>query len=89
MNKEFTVTIQNQLGLHVRAATKLVKICAGFKSLILITFKDKEINAKSIISVMSLGAKKDEQLNFKITGDDSNKASLAIQDIFDEKFYEI
>ena len=53
---ESQIEIINKLGLHARAAAKLVKIASSFSSSIEIEKEDQRVNAKSIMSVMMLAA---------------------------------
>ena len=43
-----TVLIQNRLGLHARAASKLAQLCQQFSAQITLTLEDKEADAASI-----------------------------------------
>ena len=54
------VTIQNKLGLHARAAAKLVGVAQRFASRIELVYSDRKVDCKSIMGVITLGAKKDE-----------------------------
>ena len=50
--------IKNIQGLHTRPATYIVKLLQNTKSEVLFTYKDLTINAKSILSLLMLAAKK-------------------------------
>ncbi len=82
------ITIQNKLGLHVRAAAKLVDTAKKFASRIELTYKDRSIDCKSIMSVITLGAQKDNVLDLSITGEDEQEACKAITRLIDDKFGE-
>ncbi len=58
----------NKLGIHARAAAKLVKIASRYISTIKITANNKTANAKSIMGVMLLAASKGTEINFIIEG---------------------
>ena len=58
---EEEIIIQNKLGLHARAANKLVDVTSQFASEISLTLNDKQVDAKSIMSVMLLAAAKGSQ----------------------------
>lgn len=82
------ITIINKLGLHARAAAKLVSTSSQFTSRILI-FKDtRQADAKSIMAVMMLAAAKGSELRFEIDGDDENAALEAIQTLINNRFDE-
>ena len=53
------IIIQNKLGLHTRAAAKLVDIAKRYASRIELVFNDRVVDCKSIMGVITLGAQKD------------------------------
>ena len=75
---ERKITIENQTGLHARPASMLVKEANKFKSDITINKSDKTANAKSILSVLSLGVAKGDEITIKASGEDENDAISAI-----------
>jgi len=80
--------IQNKLGLHTRAAAKLVDIAKKFASRIEIVYRDRIVDCKSIMGVITLGAQKDDSLNVIITGEDEQQALTAIAKLINNKFGE-
>lgn len=74
---EFTYVITDALGLHARPAGQLAKLALTFKSDIKLTARDKTVDAKRIMGVMSLGAKKDDEM--KITCEGADEAEAAAQ----------
>ncbi len=83
-----TLTIQNVLGLHTRAAAKLVDTAKKFESQITLTFRQHAVDCKSIMSVLTLGAQKNDVLDFTITGQDERDAYTAIEKLLNNKFGE-
>ncbi|HEX4045978.1 MAG TPA: HPr family phosphocarrier protein [Gammaproteobacteria bacterium] len=83
-----SVTIQNKLGLHTRAAAKLVDVAKHFESHIELVYRDRSVDCKSIMGVITLGAQKDNLLDVIITGDDEQEALSAIRELVDNKFGE-
>ncbi|MGL4951910.1 MAG: HPr family phosphocarrier protein [Mycoplasma sp.] len=77
--KQFNVTIIDPIGLHARPAAELVKVSSGFTSNISIKFNERTANAKSIITIMALGVKKDAEISFEIEGADEEAAAEAIK----------
>jgi len=82
------ITIQNKLGLHTRAAAKLVDIAKKYGSHIELIYRDRMVDAKSIMGVITLGAQKDSIVDVVITGEDEEAAREAILKLINEKFGE-
>ena len=85
---ERTIQIVNKLGLHARAAAKLVTLAAKFKSEIRIRKDSKDVSGKSIMGVMMLAAGKGSRLTFKADGADAEKALDALEALINRKFDE-
>ncbi|NTU93048.1 MAG: HPr family phosphocarrier protein [Chlorobiaceae bacterium] len=82
------VTIRNNAGLHTRPAAAVVKLASKFKSDFFIEMDGSEINAKSIIGVMSLAAPKGSRLVLRLEGDDEIEAARQLVDFFEQGFGE-
>ena len=67
-------TIQDELGLHARPAGLLAKEAAKFKSTVTVESGAKKGDAKKIMSLMMLGAKKEHTLSFTVEGEDEEAA---------------
>lgn len=74
MTAEKTLTINNETGLHARPASQLVKKAGKFESKIEIITGNKEVNAKSIMGIMSLGLGKGDEIILRAAGDDAEAA---------------
>ncbi len=85
---ETQVTIINKLGLHARAAAKLVSCASAFSSKVHAGTDGKLVNGKSIMSVMMLAAAKGTVLDLKIEGSDEEAALEAISTLIDNRFDE-
>ncbi len=83
-----TIEIMNKLGLHARAASKLVKLASGFESSILLRKGEREANGKSIMGVMMLAASKGTQLELQIKGVDEQNAMAALEALIVDRFGE-
>ncbi len=75
--------VKNETGLHARPASMFVQKAAKFKSVIKLQKEGKEANAKSIISVLSLGASKGSQITISCTGADEKEALEALVELLD------
>jgi phosphocarrier protein HPr len=80
--------IQNKLGLHTRAAAKLVDTAKKFSSKIELLYRDRIVDCKSIMGVITLGAYKDSQIDVAIDGEDEILALAAIEKLVNNKFGE-
>jgi len=85
---ERTLQIVNQLGLHARAAAKLVTLAQKFKSDVRVTKDGREVSGKSIMGVMMLAAAKGSRVTFRAEGPDAEKALDAIEALVARKFDE-
>jgi phosphocarrier protein len=82
------VTIVNKLGLHARAAAKLVSLAGEFKSEITIGRAEQQVNAKSIMGVMMLAAAKGTPVKICAHGKDEAKALDALTRLISNRFGE-
>ena len=84
------IVVSNKLGLHARASAKLVQTAGKFRSeiTILMTEKNKQANAKSIMGVMMLGASKSTAISITTKGEDAEDALHAVVELFNNKFGE-
>ena len=82
------VTIINKLGLHARAAAKLVTLAAGFDAEIRLRRDDREVDAKSIMGVMMLAAGKGTRLEVVASGPDAQVAVEQLQALVMDRFGE-
>jgi phosphocarrier protein len=85
---EHQITIVNRLGLHARAAAKLVGLASQFDSDIHIVRDQREVNAKSIMGVMMLAASRGTEISLRISGDDETQALEAIVSLIENRFGE-
>jgi len=82
------LTIQNKLGLHARASTKLVQHASRYASEITITANHKTVAAKSIMGVMLLAASKGTKIILAISGKDEIEAMADLENLITNKFEE-
>lgn len=80
--------IINKLGLHARAAAKLVKLSSTFGSSIDIEKEGQRVNSKSIMGVMMLAASCGSTVTLHIDGEDEQAAMDAITDLINNRFEE-
>lgn len=83
-----TTVISNRLGLHARAAAKLVKVASGFSAHATISTEHMSADAKSILGVLTLAAGKDTPVVLEVDGPDEEGAASAILSLFEDRFGE-
>ena len=83
-----TMEIVNKLGLHARAAAKLVELASRFGARISIRREGREADAKSILRVMTLAASKGANIEVVAEGDDAAEAVDAIERLVAGRFEE-
>ncbi len=82
------IIIPNRLGLHARAASKLVALASRFASNIEIIKDDKIVNAKSIMSIMMLAASQGTEIELHVEGEDETEALQALTTLISDCFGE-
>lgn len=82
------ITIINKLGLHARAAAKLVSTASAFESQVLIAKDGREVDGKSIMSVMMLAASCGTDIELILEGPDEAAARDALVELINDYFGE-
>ena len=82
------VRVKNNLGLHTRPATVIVKLLQNCKSDVTFVHKKENINAKSILSILMLAAKKNSQITVTVDGEDADDIMSKLEAVFDNGFGE-
>lgn len=81
--KQFTVIADT--GIHARPATLLVQTASRYTSDIQLEYKDKKVNLKSIMGVMSLGIGKGAEVTISTDGNDEDDAMAGIEELFSKE----
>jgi phosphocarrier protein HPr len=79
VEKQFTIT--DPAGIHARPASALVGALSKFNSDITLEFKDKKVNLKSILGVMSLGIGSGSTVTVAANGSDEDEAMARVQEV--------
>lgn len=82
------LSVLNKLGLHARAAAKLVFMANKFESDITLVKDDKQADARSIMKILMLSASKGSIINITIRGNDEVQAMNSIEKLFYNNFDE-
>lgn len=80
--------IVNQLGLHARAAAKLVHTAGAFQSRITISRNGEEVDAKSILGIMMMAVGYGSKVTLRSDGPDEEAAMKAVTDLIANRFGE-
>ena len=82
------VRVKNDMGLHTRPATTIVKMLQECKSDVKFTYKRETVNARSILSILMLAATKNARINIDVEGEDAENTMNQLVDAFENKFEE-
>lgn len=85
---EREVEIVNRLGLHARAAAKLVHLAGSFRSGVTLVQDGDEVDAKSILGILLLAAGQGSRLAVRCDGPDEDEAMTAITGLIADRFGE-
>lgn len=86
--REEQVLIDNKLGLHARAAAKVVHTASGFEAEVFIGTDEEIVNAKSILGLLTLAATKGTPLMVRAEGPDEGEAVIALVELIRGRFGE-
>ena len=82
------VKVKNALGLHTRPAAAIVKLLQPHRSAVSFTYKEETINARSIMGILMLAAKKNAQLTITVDGEDAEITMCRLLSAFEQEFGE-
>ncbi|WP_147819958.1 HPr family phosphocarrier protein [Salidesulfovibrio onnuriiensis] len=82
------VVVANPHGLHARPAGKLAQEALGFKSSISIVLDGQEVDAKSILDILTLAAGEGSILELRAAGEDAEQALNVLEKLFASRFEE-
>jgi phosphocarrier protein HPr len=82
------VRVKNQMGLHTRPATVIVKLLQNCKCDVFFTHKQDTINAKSILSILMLAARKNSSITISVNGEEAEVTMEKLVEVFENQFGE-
>ena len=85
---ESKLEIVNRLGLHARAAAKLVHTAGTFDSQVTLIKDGEEVDAKSILGLLQLGAPQGSEVSVRCDGGDEQEALDAVSELIANRFGE-
>lgn len=78
--KEFTYTIKDELGIHVRPAGLLVKEIQKYESEVMIEKNGKKVGGRKLMALMGLGVKQGETITVTAEGPDEEAAATGVEE---------
>jgi len=85
---EREVEIVNRLGLHARAAAKLVQTAGGYDSQVSLMKDGEVVDAKSILGILLLAASQGTSVTVRCDGTDEEAAMQAVTGLIADRFHE-
>ena len=86
--KSIQITVENQVGLHARPATLFVQTAQKHQAEITVSYEGRTVNAKSLLSLLSLGVTKDAVITVAANGSDEEVALHALTTLIENRFGE-
>jgi phosphocarrier protein HPr len=80
--------INNELGLHARAAAKIVALAGQYEAMLFLKKDEHEVEGSSILSVLTLACPRGTELQARAVGKDSEALLQALSTLFEERFGE-
>ncbi len=88
MEEVRTLKISNGLGLHARAAAKIVKLAAQYHSALYLRKGEQEVDGSSILSILTLSCPRGTEIQARAVGEDSSALLGALRQLVDDRFEE-
>ena len=83
------VKVKNSAGLHTRPASRIVQMLQGVSCSVNFTCREEKINAKSIMSLLTLAATKNSWITIEADGEDAEQIVEKLVEAFEQQFWEI
>ncbi len=85
---EGSVEVKNRLGLHLRAASAVAEVARKFDANVTLVKGRQRVNARSVTSILMLGASKGTKLKLRAEGPQAREALAALRELFENRFGE-
>jgi phosphocarrier protein len=82
------IKIRNRLGLHARAAAKIVRLASRFRCRVWLLFDGRRANCRSMLAVMMLAASMGSVVRVETSGPDESAAMVAMVQLISDRFGE-
>ena len=88
MKKTITVTLKNKLGLHARAAAKIVNVSSGYSSEVSLEKNGRKVDGRSILGILTLACPMGSCITVDVDGLDADDVIRELVELVDNKFGE-
>jgi phosphocarrier protein HPr len=88
MTVKKTFTIKNELGLHARAAGRLVEVANRYKSIIRLERDGRQVDGRSLLDILTLACPKGARIVIRAEGEDAREAMGEIERLIEDRFGE-
>ena len=88
MELQKKLIIGNELGLHARAAAKIVALSREYESELFLSKDGSEVDGGSILSILTLACPKGTEIEVRVVGEDSEELMTKLTALFEQKFGE-
>lgn len=78
--------VKNDRGLHTRPSTEIVKCASSFQAEICLVYQKREVNAKSLLGILTLAARKGAKIRVQAFGSDAEDAVACLLELAKRKF---
>lgn len=82
------IKIVNDLGLHARAAARIVELAGHYQSALFLKKNEREVDASNILSILTLACPRGTEIHARAVGKDAEALVEALEDLFKKKFGE-
>jgi phosphocarrier protein len=83
-----TLRITNELGIHARAAAKIVELVGQYESSLFLKKDDREVDGSSILAILTLACPRGTDIQARAVGEDSQELLEAVSGLFERRFGE-
>jgi phosphocarrier protein len=88
MTVKKTFTIKNELGLHARAAGRIVEVANRYKSRIYLERDGRQVDGRSLLGILTLACPQGSKIVFRAEGEDAREALDAFGRLIEDRFGE-
>ena len=81
--------IVNELGLHARAAARVVELAGQYRSKLFFIKGDHEVDGSSILSILTLACPKGSEIQARVIGEDAEDLMEKLGELFQKRFGEV